>query len=170
VIGNPTIIGGLPLPSDTPLFLLLVALHVAAGLTCVVAGAVAMLSRKGPGRHPRAGAVYYWALGCVFVSMSILAIFRWAQDDRLFALGALSFAAASIGRTARRRLWPAWARIHMMGMGSSYILLITAFYVDNGPNLPVWRDLPGVAFWILPTLAGAPILLNAFFRHPLTRR
>jgi len=54
-------------------------------------------------------------------------------------------------------------------MGASYILLITAFYVDNGPNLPLWRELPQIAFWTLPGLVGAPIVLNAFFRHPLVR-
>lgn len=58
----------------------------------------------------------------------------------------------------------------MTGMGISYILMLTAFYVDNGPNLPLWRELPPIAFWILPTLIGAPILLHALLRHPLARR
>jgi hypothetical protein len=129
-----------------------------------------MLSRKQLGRHPEAGTIYYWALACVFVTMTVLSISRWADDYHLFALGALSFIAATVGRTARRRLWPAWARVHMTGMGASYILLITAFYVDNGPNLPLWRELPPIAFWLLPSLVGVPILLNAFFRHPLARR
>jgi hypothetical protein len=51
--GSPIVIGGIPLPSDAPLFLTFVALHVVAGLACVIAGAVAMLSQKQPGRHPR---------------------------------------------------------------------------------------------------------------------
>jgi hypothetical protein len=170
LMGNPLTIIGIPLPSDTPLFLALVALHIAAGLTCVVAGVVAMLSRKQRGRHPLAGTIYYWALAIVFVTMSVLSISRWAEDYHLFALGSLSFIAATIGRTARRVPWPSWARIHMTGMGASYILLITAFYVDNGPNLPLWRELPQIAFWILPSLVGAPILLNSFFRHPLVGR
>ena len=170
MIGSPTIIVGIPLPSDAPLFLMLVVLHVAAGLTCVIAGAVAMSSRKQPGRHPRAGSVYYWALACVFVTMTVLAVSRWAENYHLFALGVFSFAAATIGRRARRRRWPGWARVHLSAMGASYILLITAFYVDNGPNLPLWRELPQIAFWILPSLVGAPILLNAFFRHPLVRQ
>jgi hypothetical protein len=169
LIGSPTVIGGIPLPSDAPLFLTFVALHVAAGLTCVLAGVLAMLSRKQPGRHPLAGSVYYWALACVFVTMTVLSISRWLEDYQLFALGALSFVAATIGRMARRRRWHSWARIHLTGMGASYILLITAFYVDNGPNLPLWRELPQIAVWILPTLVGVPILLNAFFRHPLAR-
>jgi hypothetical protein len=170
LLGNPTTIGGILLPSDTPFFLTLIVLHVTAGLTCVIAGVVAMLCRKERGRHPQAGTIYYWALATVFVTMTVLSISRWAEDYHLFALGSLSLIAATVGRTARRRLWPDWARIHMSGMGASYILLITAFYVDNGPNLPLWRELPQIAFWILPSLIGMPILLIAFFRHPLAQR
>jgi hypothetical protein len=170
MIGNPTTIGGLPLPSDTPLFLAFVIVHGMAGLTAVIAGAIAMLSRKQPGRHPQAGKVYYWALAVVFITMSVLALSRWSEDYHLFVLGLLSFVTATIGRTARRRLWPSWPRIHMTGMAASYILMITAFYVDNGPNLPLWRELPPLAFWILPTLIGAPILINALLRHPLVRQ
>ena len=143
---------------------------MAAGLVCVVAGIVAMLSRKQGGRHPQAGTIYYWALAIVFVTMTALAISQWAEDYHLFVLGALSFLAATVGRMARKRLWPAWARFHMTGMGVSYILLITAFYVDNGRNLPLWRELPQIAFWLLPAAIGTPILLNALLRHPLVRR
>jgi hypothetical protein len=170
VIGNPITIAGIPLPSDSPLFLAFIAAHVAAGLLCVFAGAVAMLSRKQRGRHPQTGTVYYWSLAIVAATMSVLAISRWDEDYRLFILGVLSFLAATVGRMARRRLWLVWVQIHMAGMGISYILLITAFYVDNGPNLPLWRELPPIAFWTLPVLIGTPILLNAFFRHPLVRR
>jgi uncharacterized membrane protein len=170
LIGNPTTVGGIPLPSDTPLFLAFIALHIAAGLTVVIVGAVAMLSRKQPGRHPLAGTIYFWALAAVSVTMSVLAISRWSEDYHLFFLGLLSFVAATIGRSARRRVWPSWPRIHMTGMGASYILMLTAFYVDNGPNLPLWRELPPLAFWILPALLGAPILANALLRHPLVKR
>ena len=24
---------------------------------------------------------------------------------------------------------------------------LTAFYVDNGKNLPLWKELPEIAFW-----------------------
>ena len=167
LIANPAVVGGIPLPSSTAPFLAIVAVHVSAGLVCVVAGAIAMFSRKQSGRHPLTGRVYYWALAIVFVTMTVIAILRWADDHHLFVLGALSFLSATVGRMARRHLWPFWARIHMTGMGVSYILLITAFYVDNGRNLPLWRELPQIAFWVLPALTGAPILLHAFFRHPL---
>ena len=35
-------------------------------------------------------------------------------------------------------------------MGASYIFMLTAFYVDNGKNLPLWRELPQIAFWLDP--------------------
>ena len=167
LVENAIVIDGIPLPSAAPLFLALVGIHLAAGLIAVSAGAVAMLSRKQVGRHPQAGTVYYWALATIFFTMSILAISRWADDYDLFILGGLSFIAATIGRTARRKLWPSWARIHATGMGSSYILMMTAFYVDNGKNLPLWRELPQIAFWILPTLVGTPVILYVLRSHPL---
>jgi hypothetical protein len=129
-----------------------------------------MLSRKRPGRHPQAGSVYCWALTVVFVTMAVITVFRRAEDYHLFILGALSLGSATIGRMARRGLWPHWATIHIAGMGGSYILLLTAFYVDNGPNLPLWRELPPLAFWLLPAAIGSPILAHALLRHPLVRR
>lgn len=161
---------GIPIPSSAPFFLATVGVHVVAGLICVIAGIVAMLSSKRVGRHPFAGTVYYWSLVVVFASMAALSIMRWLHDIHLFILGILSFAAGFIGRAARRRLWAGWPRIHMTGMGLSYILLLTAFYVDNGVNLPVWRHLPALAYWLAPSLVGLPILLWALVRHPLVRR
>ena len=114
--------------------------------------------------------IYYWALSVVFISMAALSLARGAEDYDLFILGVLSFAAASIGRTARRRRWQSWVQLHISGMGASYVLLLTAFYVDNGKNLPIWRELPQLAFWILPTVIGAPILVHALLRHPVARR
>jgi uncharacterized membrane protein len=164
---DSTTVLGIEVPSTDPAFLTVVGFHVLAGLVCVVTGAVAMLSNKGPGRHPRFGTIYYWSLLAVFVSATGLSIVRWAEDYHLFILGVFSFAVASLGRTVRRQLWPHWVRLHIAGMGSSYILLLTAFYVDNGPNLPLWRELPHWALWVLPSIFGVPIIVGALFRHPL---
>jgi uncharacterized membrane protein len=168
-VADTTVVAGLPIPSVSPLFLTLVGLHVLAGLVCVVAGALGMLSRKGPGRHPRFGTIYVWALACVFVSASALAAMRWAEDRELFALALLAFALGLFGRTAMRRRWPAWARLHIAGMGGSYVVLLTAFYVDNGKNLPVWRSLPTLAYWLGPAAVGVPIMVYAMLRHPVAR-
>jgi hypothetical protein len=161
---------GIPIPSSSPLFLGIVAVHVVAGLICTAAGIVAMLTPKRAGRHPSAGTVYYWSLAVVFLTMAALSILRWPHDTHLFVLGILSFIAGTIGRTARRWLWRGWLRLHITGMTVSYILLLTAFYVDNGPHLPLWRSLPALAYWLLPSLVGLPLMIWALRRHPLVLR
>src|SRR6266849_2157816 len=133
---------GIPIPSSSSVFPSIVAIHVAAGIVCVVAGVVAMLAVKRAGRHPVAGSVYYRSLRIVFLSMTARSIIRWPEDIHLLRLGVLSFGAAVIGRAARRRSTPGWLPIHIIGMSVSCIVLLTAFYVDNGPHLPVWRALP----------------------------
>src|SRR5205807_26702 len=40
----------------------LLVVHIVAGVTCVITGAVALLSRKARGRHPSFGEAYYWSL------------------------------------------------------------------------------------------------------------
>jgi hypothetical protein len=114
---------GIPIPSSSPIFLSIVAVHVAAGLVCTIAGIAAMLTAKRAGRHPAAGTVYYWSLFVVFLTMAALSILRWPHNTHLFVLGILSFGAGTLGRTARRRLWRGWLRLHITGMAISYILL-----------------------------------------------
>lgn len=164
-----TVVGGIPIPSTSPLFLSIVAIHVLLGLSCALTGLVAMLSTKGRGRHSRFGTVYFWCLSGGFVTASALALVRWREDYPLFLLGTLSYAAAYLGRRALRHRWQYWPRLHLIGMGASYILLLTAFYVDNGKNLPLWRELPQIAFWLLPSATGFPIMLYVLRRHVLTR-
>ena len=164
-----TVVAGIPIPSASPLFLGVVGLHVLAGLFCVVSGAVAMLCPKGRGRHSDFGTVYFWGLAAVFASASGLSAMRWAEDAVLFGLGALAFALGLFGRTALRRRWPAWPRLHIAGMGGSYVVLLTAFYVDNGENLPVWRSLPPLVYWLGPAAIGLPFIAYAMLRHPLAR-
>ena len=164
---NTIVVLGIPIPSTDPFFLAIVGVHVLFGLTAVIAGAVAMLSNKGRGRHSNLGTIYFRCLFGVFVTMSALSFMRWAQNYHLFILGVLSFAFALFGRTAVQRRWHQWPKLHLTGMGTSYILTLTAFYVDNGKNLPLWRELPEIAFWFLPSAIGVPVILYALLRHPL---
>jgi hypothetical protein len=129
-----------------------------------------MLSPKRSGRHPTFGTLYYWSLVAVFASATWLSVVRWAEDYHLFILGALALACASLGRAARRRRWTGWVRFHITGMGLSYILLLTAFYVDNGKSLPIWQELPSILYWLLPSAVGLPLVIHALLRHPLVRR
>jgi hypothetical protein len=162
-----TVLFGIPIPSSNPIFLGIVGIHVLFGLAAVIAGAITMLSKKGRGQHSNFGLIYFWCLFGVFITMSALAFVRWQEDYDLFILGALSFGAASLSRTILRYRWRQWPRLHLALMGASYVLMITAFYVDNGKNLPLWRELPQIAFWLLPTLVGTPVILYALRSHPV---
>jgi hypothetical protein len=146
-------------------FGLLLVVHIVAGLTCVVTGAVAFLSRKQRGRHPSFGEVYFWALAVVFVTATGMALMRWEHSAYLFVLGCVAFAFGSVGYVARKRRWPGWLTMHMIGMAVSYIVLLTAFYVDNGPKLPLWDRLPTIVFWVGPCLIGLPLLARALMRN-----
>ena len=152
------------IPTRSPTFRAVLAVHIPAGLTCVIAGAGAALSPKLRGRHPRCGTVYYWSLAIVFVTTIALTVLR-PEDAHLLVLGTLSFVAASAGRTAKRHRWSQWVPVHITGMGGSYILLLVAFYVDNAKSLPVWRDLPHVLYWALPTAIGVPLVARAVIHY-----
>ena len=165
-----TEIAGIKIPSTDPVFLTVVGVHILLGLACTITGAMAMLSRKRAGPHPRYGTIYFWCLVGVFLTATSLAAVRWAHDYHLFILGASSFAAAYLGREARRHRWRNWARLHITGMGASYVLLLIAFYVDNGKSLPLWRELPPIAYWLLPAAIGIPLIVRALVWHPLARQ
>jgi uncharacterized membrane protein len=163
-----TNIGGIVIPSTNPAFLaVIVGVHIPLGIACVVTGALAMLLRKGRGRHAMFGTIYFWCLLALSVSATFLAIQRWSENYHLFILGVGSFGCAWFGRSALRLRFRQWIRLHMTGMSMSYILMLIAFYVDNGKQLPVWRDLPPITYWLLPLLVAAPLLLRALLHHPL---
>jgi hypothetical protein len=159
-MNNASTILGDQVGSTAPVFLAFLAVHVPAGLTAVATGATAALTRKGSPRHIRAGRWYYRAICVVFATAAALAIMRWRQDYYLLIIGAVAFAAATIGYLHRRRHRPGDTG-HIAGMGTSYVTMLTAFYVDNGPHLPLWDHLPRLAFWFLPAAIGTPIIIRA---------
>src|SRR5258705_440925 len=86
-----------------------------------------------------------------------------ARDSSLFTLGGGAFPAAPPGYLPRRRPRPGDPG-HIAGMGIAYTAMLTAFYVDNGPHLPLWDRLPTLAFWLLPAAIAAPIITRAIIR------
>ena len=111
-----------------------------------------------------AGRIYLAGLAVVFATATVMAAVRWQQDRNLFAIAVVAFALGLFGwwsRRVRRRGWP---RGHAIGMGGSYIALLTGFYVDNGPQLPIWDRLPHWSYWLLPTAIGAPLVWLAIRR------
>jgi uncharacterized membrane protein HdeD (DUF308 family) len=162
---DTTIVFGVPVPSVDPVFLAVVRAHIVVGTACVAVGVVAMLSRKGRGRHSTFRGLYYWCLAVIVASTTGLSVVRWDENYHLFLLGALSLTAATVARTALRRRWDNWVGLHITGMGLSYVLMLTAFYVDNGKHLPLWKELPPIAFWLVPAGFGIPLILYALLKH-----
>ena len=140
----------------------LLAVHVLAGVIAVIAGAGAMLSDKGSQTHRRRGKLYLGALAVLCISGAGLVATRWPRFPHLLALGIVTAALAAGGYAMRRR---APQLVHLSAMGASYIAMLTAFYVDNGPKLPLWNLLPPVSFWFLPTIVGVPVIVRAVQRR-----
>jgi hypothetical protein len=93
-----------------------------------------------------------------------MAIIRWREDAHLLAIGIIAFSLGLYGYQARHRHRPGWPPHHAIGMGGSYIALLTGFYVDNGPFLPLWDRLPHLTYWLLPSLVGIPLIWLALRR------
>jgi hypothetical protein len=162
---------GIEIPSTDPLLVgVIVLVHIPLGVVSVVAGVFAMLSRKRRGPHSTAGNVYFWCLAALFASTALLSAMRWTENVHLFTLGALALGSAWAGRTALRKRWTNWVRLHIAGMGFSYVLMLIAFYVDNGKQLPLWKDLPHFTYRLIPLAIGVPLIVRALLRHPLARQ
>src|SRR5512139_2612262 len=115
---------GVPIPDAGPVFATALTIHIGAGLTAVVAGALAATAQKRPGRHPRAGRVYIWAIATVAATATVMAAIRWREDAHLFAIAVMAAALGWYGYRARRRHRPGWPVRHGIGMGGSYIALL----------------------------------------------
>ena len=158
---------GLPVPDEGALFGAALACHIAAGLTCVVTGALAATAPKRRGRHTTSGRIFFWSLAVVFGSSTTMALLRFAEDWHLLLIGTVAFGAGGLGYLARRRHRPEWLRVHIPAMGGAYIALFTGFYVDNGRHLPLWDRLPTIAYWTVPSVVGIPLILRALARRRL---
>jgi UDP-N-acetylmuramyl pentapeptide phosphotransferase/UDP-N-acetylglucosamine-1-phosphate transferase len=154
---------GIPIPDAGALFLVTLTVHVGAGLTCVVAGALAALSLKGGVRHVRSGRVFVGGLALVFATMAVMVVIRWPENAHLLVIGCVAFAVGLVGFLDRRRSHR--DVVHIAAMGVSYVALLTGFYVDNGPHLPLWDRLPQWSYWLLPGLVGLPVIGRAIHRR-----
>lgn len=139
--------------------------HFSAAMVCIVSGVTAALARKRPGVHPRAGDVYLWALAVVIVSASTMAVIRFEHSGYLLVLAFVLLVLGILGWMSRPNRHPQRVRWHAMGMGGSFIVLLTGFYVDNGNELPVWEALHPIAYWTVPALVGIPLIVIALRRY-----
>jgi hypothetical protein len=168
-MGNVAVTSGFaPVLAGTgPAFVVLLIPHILAGLTAVAAGAAVMVSRKGTRRHMRMGTAYFWALAALVATAAGLTAIRGPRDLPVFGLGVLALVLASAGRYARRhpRTQNPGPSSHILAMTSSYTVMLTAFYVDNGKNLPLADRLPQTAYWLLPAVIAAPLIVRSVRCH-----
>lgn len=139
-------IDGFPLSFFLPL-----VVHAVAGLVTGITGLVTFRVRKRRGCHDRWGTCYLWAYTVVFLTATILSAERPEADAYLFFLALVGYGFALGGYGVRRfRQEPMvrhivgkqWVGAHIIGMIGSYIVLWTAFYVDNAHLIPGLKELP----------------------------
>jgi hypothetical protein len=168
-------IDGLPLSFFLPL-----VVHALAGLTTGVTGVLAFRAPKSRGRHHQWGKSYLWAYSVVFLTATILSVQRMPSDAYLLVLATLGYGLALCGYVARRfrqeslvrrMVGKRWVVVHIIGVIGSYVVLWTAFYVDNAHLIPGLKELPTLTFWVLPSLIALPFLVVSLSRFaPETAR
>ena len=161
-------IAGFPLSFFLPL-----VVHVLAGLMTGSIGVMTFCMSKHQARHPSFGKRYLWAYTVVFLTAIILSVQRWEADAYLFFLATIGYGFALGGYAARRfrqeprvrrMLGKQWIIAHIIGMIVSYVILWTAFYVDNAHLIPLLKQLPPLTFWILPSLIGLLFIVLSLVR------
>ena len=161
-------IDGLPLSFFLPL-----VVHALAGLTTGVMGVLAFRAPKRRGRHHEWGKSYLWAYTVVFLTATMLSIQRMPSDAYLLVLATIGYGLALCGYAARRfRQEPLvrrivgkqWVVAHIIGVIGSYVVLWTAFYVDNAHLIPGLKELPTLTFWVLPSIIALPFLVVSLSR------
>ena len=161
-------IDGFPLSFFLPL-----VVHALAALTTAVTGVITFTRPKRSARHPKWGVRYLWAYTMVFLTAIILSVQHWPTDAYLVALATTGYGFALGGYVARRyrhqpwlmrMLGDQWISAHIVGMIGSYVVLWTAFYVDNAHLFPLLKQLPTLIFWVVPTLVALPFLAVSLFR------
>jgi hypothetical protein len=154
-------------------FFLPLVVHSLAGLLTGVTGIMAFSAPKRRGRHYRWGTRYLWAYTVVFLTATILSGERPEADASLFFLAVIGYGFALLGYGARRfrevlqvqRLFgKQWIVVHIVGMIGSYVVLWTAFYVDNAHLIPLLNQLPSLTFWVLPSLISLPFMVLSLSR------
>jgi hypothetical protein len=144
--------------------------HIALGTLGLILGPIAMLSRKVPGLHTRAGEAYHWIMLGVCLSAAVLAVLDWQRIWWFLPIAAGSYAFALLGYISAKRRWKGWLRAHLTGQGGSYIAMFTAILVVNWSSL---TGTPGIASplaWALPTLIGSPLIAWVNRQAALGRR
>jgi len=97
--------------------------HMLLGLACVAIGANprCLVQKRRRATFNVWNDLFLVSAGALRVR-TFLSLMRWAENYHCSFSERMSFACAWIGRAALRRRWRYWVRLHIAGMGLSYIL------------------------------------------------
>jgi hypothetical protein len=151
------------------MFGFLLVIHILAGTICLITGAVAAWARKRKGMHTIAGEIYHGAYVFIFITSITMAILHWEKSAYLFFIGIFSYGLALFGYLARKLRRRNWIAKHIGGMLGSYIGVITAVLVVNGPKIPVLNEIPPLLLWFLPTIIGTPLIARVGKKYKKAR-
>jgi hypothetical protein len=166
---NTTNLFGIPVPSTDNTFLTVVVIHILLSLVSVISGLIAMVSDKGSRIHRMSGRSYLFSMLAAFGTVTILAVMSWPRNTHLLLIGTSAAVLTYIGFRLAKVKIRNWTRLHTVLMGSSYILLLTGFYVDNGKNLPFWNQFSQTFFYVFPASIGIPIIVYTLLKHPMNK-
>lgn len=149
---------------------LILTLHIAAGGTALILGPIAMMARKRPGLHTRAGEAYHWVILTVCLSAALLAILDWGRIWWFLPVATGSYIFALMGYVAAKQRWSGWLRAHIAGQGGSYIAMTTALLVVNWKTLTGTPGIRSPLAWALPAVVGSPIIAWVIYQVRLGKR
>ena len=129
-------------------------LHYSAGAVGLLLGPIVMLARKITGLHTRAGEIYFIAVTVVCASAVILALLRWAEFAFFLPVALGTYAIALPGYIAGKKRGRHWLLIHVIGLTSSYVAMISSFIVNNIRKVPGIPPLPFAVRALVPMFIG----------------
>jgi uncharacterized membrane protein len=133
----------------TQLAKVLLSLHIAGGFTALVAGARAMLTRKGERYHLRSGRIYFWGMAVVAATALPLAIL--GSNIFLLAVAILSFYLAFSGYRVIVRL-----RRGALGRPAPLDWVATSGVLLAGAGLLAYGEVPQGSADIVKGWSGMP--------------
>lgn len=126
-------------------------IHIAAGACALLIGPVAMWAPKRIGIHSRMGTIFFVAVTAVCVSGAGLGALHWDSRAPFVFIAIGTFACAVLGFAAAKVRWRHWLLAHVVGQGSAYTAMVTAFIVAN------WDKLTGTPGTAVPGVFLVPM-------------
>ena len=145
---------------------------------CVVVGVIALFLPFGNDMKIAVMLMTLATLG-TFHAAGYSAVLRAFEDNELnylgFILQKILFLALILVMLHFRTGLVGFVVAHLISnlfMWTFYHVLVSKFYtkVKLKIDLPLWKELPQIAFWILPSAIGAVIIAYVLLRHPLIKR